>query len=65
MYGGDEKLYLAFVRGELSGEEQARLITENQCLHAGLVTFDWFGEMRTYAAGPEGWLAEFARGEVV
>jgi 23S rRNA-/tRNA-specific pseudouridylate synthase len=61
MYGGDENLYLAFVRGELTSEQNARLITENQCLHAGLVNFDWFGETRTYAAGPERWFAEFVQ----
>jgi 23S rRNA pseudouridine1911/1915/1917 synthase len=61
LYGGDENLYLAFVKRELSVEQKARLITENQCLHAGLVTFDWFGEMRTYAAGAESWFAEFVQ----
>jgi hypothetical protein len=37
------------------------LITENQCLHAGCVTFDWFGEVRTYTAEPEPWFVEFVQ----
>lgn len=61
LYGGDENLYLAFVRSELSAEQEARLVTENQCLHAGLVTFDWFGEMRTYAVGAERWFTDFVQ----
>ena len=61
LYGGDEKLYLAFVKSELSAEQEARLITDNQCLHAGLVTFDWFGETRTYGAGPEKWFTDFMK----
>jgi 23S rRNA pseudouridine1911/1915/1917 synthase len=61
LYGGDEDLYLAFVKGELTGEQRARLITENQCLHAGLVTFDWFGQTRTYSAGPEPWFSDFVQ----
>ena len=60
LYGGDEKLYLAFVRDQLSAEQRARLMTENQCLYARMVRFDWFGEMRTYVAEPERWFTEFA-----
>jgi 23S rRNA pseudouridine1911/1915/1917 synthase len=61
LYGGDENLYLAFVKGELTAEQRARLITENQCLHAGLVTFDWFGQTRAYSAAPERWFTEFVK----
>lgn len=60
MYGGDENLYLAFVKGELTDEQRGRLITENQCLHAGLVSFELFGTNRTYRAAPEGWFLNFA-----
>ena len=61
LYGGDENIYLAFVKGELTAEQRATLITENQCLHAGLVTFDWFGQTRTYCTVPESWFTEFVQ----
>lgn len=60
LYGGDEKLYLAFVKGALTEEQRSRLMTENQCLHATMVRFEWFGETRTYVAEPERWFTDFA-----
>lgn len=60
LYGGDENLYLSFVRNELTEVQRLRLMTENHCLHAGLVTFEWFGQRRTYSARPEAWFEKFA-----
>ena len=59
LYGGDEQLYLAFVKSELTDAQRARLITENQCLHASRVSFKWFGQVRTYSAAPEKWFSAF------
>jgi 23S rRNA pseudouridine1911/1915/1917 synthase len=60
LYGGDETLYLSFVKDELTNEQRDRLITENQCLHAGLVSFEWYGQSRSYSAPPEEWFLSFA-----
>lgn len=60
LYGGDENLYLAFVKSELTEEQQWRLITENQCLHAALVSFELFGVTRTYSVEPENWFLRLA-----
>ena len=60
MYGADENLYLAFVRSELTEEQRRILLTENHALHAGLVSFKWFGVARTYACPPEPWFRELA-----
>ena len=61
LYGGDENLYLAFVKYELTPEQESKLLTENQCLHAGLVSFDWFGVNRTYLARPGQWFLDFEK----
>jgi RluA family pseudouridine synthase len=60
LYGGDENLYLAFVKEELTELQKARLLTENHCLHAGTVHFDWYGQGRRYSASPERWFMDFA-----
>ena len=61
IYGGDETLYLALVKDELTPEKKAVLITEHQCLHAAAVSFEWFGQTRTYQCEPEPWFSEFAQ----
>ena len=61
LYGGDEGLYLAFGKGELDEDQRARLVTENQCLHAELVSFEMFGTRRTYRAAPEDWFDRFVQ----
>jgi hypothetical protein len=58
IYGGDERLYLALVKDELTPEQKAELITENHCLHAGMVMFEWFGQWRSYRCWPERWFEE-------
>ena len=61
LYGGDENLYLAFVKDELTVEQRARLITENQCLHAAYVSFELMGVRRSYYAAPEEWFLDFGQ----
>ena len=61
LYGSDENLYLAFVRHELTPEQQSILLTENQCLHAARISFDEFGVSRTFVCSPEKWFIEFAQ----
>jgi 23S rRNA pseudouridine1911/1915/1917 synthase len=59
LYGGDESLYLAFVKDSLTVEQKARLIFANHALHAGLLKFEWHGARRTYACPPETWFQSF------
>jgi 23S rRNA pseudouridine1911/1915/1917 synthase len=63
LYGGDENLYLAFVKNELADEQRERLITANQCLHAAYVSFELLGVRRSYYAPPEDWFLEFVQGK--
>ena len=63
LYGGDEGLYLAFVKDELTGEQRERLITANQCLHAACVSFELLGVRRSYYAAPEKWFLDFVQGK--
>jgi RluA family pseudouridine synthase len=60
LYGGDENLYLDFVKGTLTPEQHAELVTENQALHANRLTFSWFGARRTFTCPPEAWFAALA-----
>ena len=61
LYGADEKLYLAFVKRELTAEQSAQLITENHCLHAAHVSFELFGVTRNYYCAPERWFLDFGK----
>ena len=63
LYGGDEGLYLAFVKNALSEEQWERLMTRNQCLHAGHVSFELLGTRRSYYAAPEEWFMRFVQGK--
>src|SRR5688572_25471968 len=63
MYGGDEGLYLAFVKDELTAEQCSRLITRNQCLHASYVSFELLGVRRNYYSAPEKWFLDFVQGK--
>lgn len=60
IYGGDEQIYLSFVRGELSDAQRAVLQLPNQALHAARLMFTWRGALRTFTAEPEEWFREFA-----
>jgi 23S rRNA pseudouridine1911/1915/1917 synthase len=60
LYGLDERLYLAFVKSELTAEQRQLLVTEHHALHAGLLSFEWRGATRTYTCRPENWFRQFA-----
>ena len=62
LYGGDEHLYLAFVRSELTQEQKSRLILPNHALHAERVQFIWRNQERVFTAGPEEWFEQFWNG---
>jgi 23S rRNA pseudouridine1911/1915/1917 synthase len=62
IYGGDERCYLDFVEGRLSGEQRATLLLPNQALHAQSISFCWHGEQRHFCAEPEPWFQEFCAG---
>jgi 23S rRNA pseudouridine1911/1915/1917 synthase len=59
MYGGDEQLYLDFVRGELTEEKWRILMTPHHALHARLVAFAEPGKETRFEAEPEKWFREF------
>src|SRR5713226_7926748 len=61
LYGGDEKLYLAFVNGSLSDAERARLLLPHQALHAQAARFRWHGRETVFSAEPEEWFRDFVR----
>ena len=61
LYGSDENLYLAFVRYELTAEQEAILLTENHCLHAARISFEEFGVSRTFICSPERLFREFSQ----
>ncbi len=61
IYGGDESVYLSFVTGQLTEQQRKRLITDNHALHAERLSFEWFGQSRTYTCPPENWFLQFTR----
>jgi 23S rRNA pseudouridine1911/1915/1917 synthase len=62
LYGGDEQLYLDFVRRRLTGAQRARLLLPCHALHAASLRFPWQGRQHVFAAEPEEWFAGFAAG---
>jgi 23S rRNA pseudouridine1911/1915/1917 synthase len=62
LYGGDEDLYMALVEQRLSVEQRARLIFENQALHAGELNFSWRDRPWSFVCAPEPWFTEFCGG---
>jgi 23S rRNA pseudouridine1911/1915/1917 synthase len=50
LYGGDENLYLSFVKSILTEADKARLILLNHALHAAEVTYDWRSETVAFRA---------------
>lgn len=63
LYGGDENLYLSFVKGELTAEQKNRLITEHHCLHARRLSFAQLGVAQNFYCRPEPWFTCFAEKE--
>jgi 23S rRNA pseudouridine1911/1915/1917 synthase len=62
LYGGDEQIYLAFVRGELSEARRAALLLPHQALHAAEVRFLWRDREWCFSAPAEEWFLGFAVG---
>ena len=60
IYGGDENLYLDFVRRQLTEEQRRRLILPHHALHARSLRFLWRNSERAFKAEPEGWFTGFA-----
>ncbi len=63
LYGGDEKLYLAFVNYQLTSEQRVRLIFENHALHACAVRFNWRGQPMEFSCEPEPCFKAFVSGD--
>ena len=61
LYGGDERLYLDFVKGRLTAEQRAQLILDNHALHAVELRFVWREQSRVFQASPELWFLKFAQ----
>jgi len=59
LYGGDEDIYMALVQNRLTDEHRARLIFENQALHARSVKFHWRGQPVEFSCEPEPWFTKF------
>lgn len=53
IYGADEQIYLRLVRGEMTGEDRARLLLVNHALHAGRLKFHWRSREWEFRAEPE------------
>jgi 23S rRNA pseudouridine1911/1915/1917 synthase len=59
LYGGNEALYLAFVRGELTEAGRRELILTHHALHCRAIGFIWRGEAKQFQAPLEETLAKF------
>ena len=59
LYGPDENLYLAFVRGQLNDADRQRLILPHHALHCRAICFPWRGEDMVFQAPPESAFARF------
>ena len=53
LYGGDEMLYLDFVKERLTAEQCRRLILRNQALHASRVALPVAGSIQVFEAAPD------------
>lgn len=52
MYGGDELIYLRFVRGEMTEADRARMLLSNHALHAAGLNFQWRKRDWSFTAAP-------------
>jgi 23S rRNA pseudouridine1911/1915/1917 synthase len=62
IYGGDERLYLDFVTGQLTPAQRARLVLSNHALHASKLRFAWRGRDWSFHTAPEASFTEFIAG---
>ncbi|HVY68830.1 MAG TPA: RluA family pseudouridine synthase [Verrucomicrobiae bacterium] len=59
IYGGDERLYLEFIAGQLTDTRRGQLLLANQALHAGGLRFPWRGAEAVFSCEPEAWFTSF------
>jgi 23S rRNA pseudouridine1911/1915/1917 synthase len=62
LYGPDEELYLSFVQGKLTTDQQQRLILPNHALHACRLSFHWRGRDWFFEAEPDEMFRAFVAG---
>jgi 23S rRNA pseudouridine1911/1915/1917 synthase len=60
LYGGDEMLYLDFVKERLTAEQQLRLMLPNHALHAGQIAIPVGEGSRSFNCPPEPDFKRFA-----
>lgn len=60
LYGGDEHVYLDFVKGRLSEAQQRTLLLPYHALHASQVHSFWRDRAWTFDTQPERWFLDFA-----
>jgi 23S rRNA pseudouridine1911/1915/1917 synthase len=65
LYGGDEAVYLDFVKGRLSEAQRTALRLPYHALHAERLWLPWDGGERLFEAPPEGWFQDFVAGRPV
>lgn len=59
IYGGDERIYLSFVRRQLTHAQERELIFPYQALHAVTLRFAWRDRIWNFQAPPEPWFSDF------
>ncbi|MGO8696502.1 MAG: RluA family pseudouridine synthase [Limisphaerales bacterium] len=62
LYGPDENLYLAFVRGQLNDADRQQLVLPHHALHCRAIRLPWRGENLVFQAPPESAFARFYEG---
>jgi 23S rRNA pseudouridine1911/1915/1917 synthase len=65
LYGGDERIYLDFVVGNLSEAQRGFLQVPFHALHAERLWFPWKGSEAGFVAAPEPWFSDLAAGQDV
>jgi hypothetical protein len=50
LYGPDERIYLRFVTGTMTSEDEAALIVRYHALHARRIAFTWRGKRWEFEA---------------
>jgi len=60
LYGGDEQLYLDFVKSRLTAEQRRRLLLPHQALHAARVLLPLREKLETFEAEPDADFRAFA-----
>lgn len=60
LYGEDENIYLSFVQYQMTDAQRAKMLLQNQALHALRVRFSWRQEETAFYAPPETEFRQFA-----